>query len=125
MVLTWPPAVMDMLRNANRIRIIRGMKRENELEYLRRRLDETVGMHSLIAKHSGVPQMTVSRIYNGADPRLSTAVKLLSYLRKLERSRSTVAQRHVVRRGRAKPVTTTPLGDHSEKQDEYHMGDRE
>ena len=92
------------------------MKRENELQYLRRRLDETVGMHSLIAKHSGVPQMTVSRIYNGADPRLSTAVKLLGYLRKLERSRSAVAQRHIVRRGRSKPVAAAPLGDNAEKQ---------
>jgi predicted transcriptional regulator len=111
-----------MLRDRNRIRIILGMKRENELEYLRRRLDETVGMHSLIAKASGVPQMTVSRIYNGADPRLSTAVKLLGYLRKLERSRSVVAQRHIVRRGRAKPVTPAALGDNAEQQNHDERG---
>lgn len=75
------------------------MKRENELQYLRRRLNETVGLHSQIAREAGVPQVTVSRTYKGADPRLSTAVKLLAYLRKLERSGGSL-RRGRVRGGR-------------------------
>lgn len=67
------------------------MKREDELQYLRRRLAETAGLHNLIAKNAGVPQGTVSRIHRGADPRMSTAVKLLAYLRQLERAGSRIA----------------------------------
>jgi predicted transcriptional regulator len=74
------------------------MKRENDLEYLRRRLAETVGMHSQIAEAAGVPQSTVSRIHHGDMPRLDTAMRLLDLLRKMERKGLTL----VVRRGRAR-----------------------
>jgi len=66
------------------------MKTEHELAYLRRRLGETVGLHHIIAERTGVPQTTVSRIHRGADPRMSTAVKLLAYLRKIERNGSRI-----------------------------------
>ena len=106
-----------MLRTANRIRIISGMKRENELQYLRRRLAETVGLHHLIAKNAGVPQGTVSRIHRGADPRMSTAVKLLAYLRQLERTGSRIAVYRAPRvDGGAKPLASAPLGDKTEEQ---------
>lgn len=89
------------------------MKRENELQYLRRRLAETVGLHNLIAKQTGVPQATVCRIHGGAVPRLDTAVKLLGYLRKLERSGSKIAVYHGPRNVRrvADAATSAPLGE--------------
>ena len=61
------------------------MSKENDLEYMRRRLKETERQHQKIAKASGVPQATISRIYNGAIPRLDTAIKLIAYLKKTER----------------------------------------
>lgn len=74
------------------------MKQENDYQYLRRRLAETVGMHHQIAEESGVPQTTVSRIHLGAMPRLDTAMKLRDYLRKLERRTSAVARAGAGRR---------------------------
>ena len=62
------------------------MDKENDLEYMRRRLKETERQHQKIAQASGVPQATISRIYNGAIPRLDTAIKLISYLKKAEKS---------------------------------------
>lgn len=60
------------------------MKKETELQYIRRRLAETVGEHNTIAEKSKVPQSTISRIHLGAIPRLDTAIKLIKYLKKLE-----------------------------------------
>ena len=102
------------------------MKRENELQYLRRRLAETVGLHHLIAKNAGVPQGTVSRIHRGADPRMSTAVKLLAYLRQLERSGSRIAVYRAPRRvdGGPKPLAAAPLGHYDPKDGRSTIGDR-
>jgi predicted transcriptional regulator len=55
------------------------MKNESHLQYLRRKLSETVGQHNQIAKRSKVPQSTISRIHLGAVPRLDTASKLIKY----------------------------------------------
>jgi predicted transcriptional regulator len=60
------------------------MKNETDLQYIRRRLKETVGEHNTIAEKSKVPQSTISRIHLGAIPRLDTAIKLIKYLKKLE-----------------------------------------
>lgn len=74
------------------------MKREPLYDYLRRRLGETVGMHSRIAKESGVPQATVSRIFRGqAMPRLDNADALLAWYEKYDRSAARVARRRVGR----------------------------
>ena len=74
------------------------MKREPLYDYLRRRLGETVGMHSRIAKEAGVPQATVSRIYCGHGmPRLDKADKLLAWFEKYDRSAARVARRRVGR----------------------------
>lgn len=74
------------------------MKREPLYDYLRRRLGETVGMHSRIAKESGVPQATVSRIYCGHGmPRLDKADKLLDWFEKYDRSAARAARRRVGR----------------------------
>lgn len=74
------------------------MKREPLYDYLRRRLGETIGMHSRIAKESGVPQATVSRIFRGqAMPRLDNADALLAWYEKYDRSAAHVARRRVGR----------------------------
>ena len=86
---------------------MQAMSQENELQYLRRRLSETTGLHHLIAKHAGVPQGTVSRIHRGADPRMSTAVKLLSYLRKIEANGSRIPVYRVPRGTRSPGTETT------------------
>ena len=74
------------------------MKREPLYDYLRRRLGETVGMHNRIAKESGVPQATVSRIYCGHGmPRLDKADKLLAWFERQDRLAARAARRRVGR----------------------------
>lgn len=87
------------------------MDQENDLQYLRRRLAETVGQHNRIALECGVPQTTVSRIHHGDVPRLDTAMKLLAYLKKLDQKELTVERRGAVRRARANRLAATALGD--------------
>ncbi len=50
-------------------------------DYLKRRLAEAEGRHREIARATGVPQQTVSRIHNGeaANPTLRVAQPLLDY----------------------------------------------
>ncbi len=85
------------------------MTQENDLQYLRRRLAETVGLHHRISEESGVPQSTVSRIHLGHIPRLDTAMKLRDYLKKLERKKSAVVRRGAGRR--AAVAASAALGD--------------
>lgn len=74
------------------------MKREPLYDYLRRRLGETAGMHNRIARESGVPQATVSRIYCGHGmPRLDTADRLLAWFEEQDRLAARVARRRVGR----------------------------
>ena len=87
------------------------MTTETDLEYVRRRLAETVGLHNQIAKESGIPQTTVSRIYQGAIPRMDTAEKLRDYLKRLERKALAVERRGAVRRARAQRLAAPALGD--------------
>lgn len=55
-------------------------KKEPILNYLRRRLAGTIGMHNTIAKESGVPQSTVNRIHLGESiPRIDTVQPLLDW----------------------------------------------
>jgi predicted transcriptional regulator len=60
------------------------MKKETDLQYIRRRLAETAGSHNTIAAKSKVPQSTISRIHLGAVPRLDTAIKLIACLKKMD-----------------------------------------
>ena len=87
------------------------MEQETDLDYIRRRLRETAGQHQRIALDAGVPQTTVSRIHNGAMPRLDTAQKLRDYLKRLEREKLTVERRGAVRRARAQRLAAPALGD--------------
>ena len=61
------------------------MKKEPILDYIRRRLAETKGRHNQIAKASGVPQSTISRVYKGCNPRVETAQRLADYFERQER----------------------------------------
>jgi predicted transcriptional regulator len=92
------------------------MKQENDLQYLRRRLAETVGHHHRIAAESGVPQSTVSRIHLGHVPRLDTAMKLRDYLKKMERKTLAVVRRGRGIRAAAQPAATPALRDPAEQQ---------
>lgn len=65
------------------------MKKEPIYEYLRRRLSEMAGHHNRIAKESGVPQATVSRIHAGqCSPRLDTVQPLLDWFEKHDKRSS-------------------------------------
>lgn len=69
------------------------MKKETVSQYLLRRLDGCVGMHSRIAAEAGISQASISRIYlRKASPRLDTVDPLLAwfdkYDRKAERKKS-------------------------------------
>ena len=56
------------------------MKKEPIFDTLKRRLGEFSGQHNRIARESGVPQSTVSRIYLGqCTPRLDSAQALLNW----------------------------------------------
>lgn len=55
-------------------------KKEPIIDYLRRRLAGSIGMHNTIAKESGVPQSTVNRIYLGeGSPRIDSVQPLLDW----------------------------------------------
>jgi predicted transcriptional regulator len=96
------------------------MKHETIREYIERRLDETVGQHSRIAKESGVPQSTVSRVYRReAKPELDNAQALIdwfaAYDRQMRRRTSApipaTCRSAVGRvRGGAAALATSPLG---------------
>lgn len=59
--------------------------------YLRRRLEETVGQHSKIARETGVPQGTISRIHvGGCDPRIGTVQPLLDWFERHDRIQAAV-----------------------------------
>lgn len=61
--------------------------------YLRRRLEEVPVPHLTIARESGVPQTTLSRVYRGAMPRLSTAEGLLNWFERYDRAQAGAARR--------------------------------
>lgn len=76
------------------------MKKEPISDYLRRRLSELKGDHNRIARETGIPQATVSRIYLGqVSPRLNTVQPLLDWLDKHDRLAGRVP--HARRRVRA------------------------
>ena len=95
------------------------MKKEPIKTYLRRRLSELAGYHNRIAKESGVPQATVSRIHAGlCSPRLDTAQPLLDWLEKHDKRRPALRLTNK-KRGptarRAKPKAAQPLGEQSDQ----------
>lgn len=62
------------------------MKKEPIYEYLRRRLSEHAGQHNRIARESGVPQATVSRLHAGqSQPRIYTVQALLDWFDRHDR----------------------------------------
>ena len=62
------------------------MRKETVSQYLLRRLDAAAGMHSRIAKESGVAQATISRIYlRKVSPRLDIAEPILAWFDKQDR----------------------------------------
>ncbi len=65
------------------------MNKEPIYDYLRRRLSDLAGQHNRIAKESGVPQATVSRIHAGlCSPRLDTVQPLLDWFEKQDKRAS-------------------------------------
>lgn len=85
-------------------------KKEPTSAYLRRRLDELKGRHIQISEESGVPQSTVSRIYQGkGSPRLETVEPLLAWFDRYDASavrRSRSGQRGV--RGKKSRLVQRP-----------------
>jgi transcriptional regulator with XRE-family HTH domain len=56
------------------------MRKETITQHLLRRLDESTGKHSRIAKECGIAQATISRIYlRKVSPRLNIAEPLLAW----------------------------------------------
>lgn len=71
------------------------MKKEPIKTYLRSRLSELAGHHNRIAKESGVPQATVSRIHAGlCSPRLDTVQPLLDWFEKHDKLPSALRFAH-------------------------------
>lgn len=68
-------------------------------DYLRRRLNESIGLHNTIAKATGVRQSTVSRIHLGkVSPSLNTVQPLLDWFSEqdklaVKRARKVTARR--------------------------------
>lgn len=63
-----------------------GMSKETITQHLLGRLDASVGMHSRIAKESGVAQATISRIYlRKASPRLDSVEAILAWFERQDR----------------------------------------
>jgi predicted transcriptional regulator len=92
------------------------MRKETVSQYLLRRLDASAGMHTRIAKESGVAQATISRIYlRKVSPRLDIAEPILAWFDKQDRiaerkkstSRVPIKASAVV--GRAATAATTAL----------------
>jgi predicted transcriptional regulator len=81
------------------------MKKDEPIEaYLRRRLSELKGHHNRIARETGVPQSTLSRIYLGqSSPTLATAQPVLDWLKRFDRSAGRVA--NAGRRIQARPAS--------------------
>lgn len=83
------------------------MRKETVHQYLLRRLDACVGIHSQIAIETGVSQATMSRIYlRKCSPRLDSVDPILSWFEKHDldavkasTSRSPVKAGRVSRRG--------------------------
>lgn len=76
------------------------MKTETYTERLRRLLNGSEGMHTQIARDTGVAQATVSRIHSGAcSPRLDTVEKLLAWFK--------AEEKRMARRSRRKTVEKT------------------
>ena len=92
------------------------MRKETVSQYLLRRLDASAGMHTRIAKESGVAQATISRIYlRKVSPRLDIAEPILAWFDKQDRiaERKKSASRVHVKAsavgGRAATAATTAL----------------
>jgi predicted transcriptional regulator len=92
------------------------MRKETVSQYLLRRLDASAGMHTRIAKESGVAQATISRIYlRKVSPRLDIAEPILAWFDKQDRiaerkkSASGVSGGTNAVRGRAATAATAAL----------------
>jgi predicted transcriptional regulator len=90
------------------------MNKEPIYDYLRRRLSELAGQHNRIAKESGVPQATVSRIHAGqCSPRLDTVQPLLDWFEKHDKRTSALRipnARGGLKARRVRTATATALG---------------
>lgn len=90
------------------------MKKEPIYDHIRRRLSELAGQHNRIAKESGVPQATVSRIHTGqCSPRLDTVQALLDWFEKHDKRSSALRipnARGGLKARRARTATATALG---------------
>jgi predicted transcriptional regulator len=91
------------------------MKKEPIYTYLRRRLSELAGQHNRIAKESGVPQATVSRIHAGlCSPRLDTVQPLLDWFEKHDKRASALRipnTRSGLKARRARGAATAALSE--------------
>ena len=91
------------------------MQKEPIAIYLRRRLQELAGHHNRIAKESGVPQATVSRIHAGlCSPRLDTVQPLLDWFAKHDKRPSALRITHTrggLKAGRARRAAAAPIGE--------------
>jgi len=91
------------------------MKKEPISSYLRRRLQELAGHHNRIAKESGVPQATVSRIHAGlCSPRLDTVQPLLDWFEKHDKRPSALRitnTRGGLKAGRARSTAAPAVSD--------------
>lgn len=89
------------------------MKQEPIETYLRRRLTEFTGQHVRIARETGVPQSTISRIHQSTcSPRLETVQPLLDWFAKQDKpsARRVPNASRRLKAGRAGRSAATALG---------------